>query len=133
MFWLQNGKGWLAYFKQKKSLCSFVPENQYLPFIRSNIPATPAYIVYISQLIRYSRGVSYHDFLCRWLLIVCPSSIYGFWLPLLVSSNFSQLQFYHTRASFHFLETICICKNVSAFQSCHFVRVENTIQSKVNT
>jgi len=36
------------------------------PFICSNIPAMPAYGVYISQLIRYSRAcVSYQDFLER--------------------------------------------------------------------
>ncbi len=30
----------------------------------SNIPVTPAYVVYISQLIRFSRSCSsYHDFL----------------------------------------------------------------------
>jgi hypothetical protein len=34
------------------------------PFICSNIPAAPAYEVYISQMIRYSRGFgSYQDFL----------------------------------------------------------------------
>ena len=34
------------------------------PFICSKIPATPAYGVHISQLIRYSRACgSYHDFL----------------------------------------------------------------------
>jgi hypothetical protein len=41
-----------------------------LPFICSNIPAAPAYGVYISQLIRYSRACgSYHDFLDRGLLL----------------------------------------------------------------
>ena len=36
----------------------------------SNIPAAPAYGVYISQLIRYSRACgSYHDFLDRGLLL----------------------------------------------------------------
>ena len=36
------------------------------PFMCSNIPAAPAYGVYISQLIRYSRAcVSYTDFLDR--------------------------------------------------------------------
>ena len=40
------------------------------PFICSNIPVTPAYRVYISQLIRYSRaGRSYHDLLKRGLLL----------------------------------------------------------------
>ena len=40
------------------------------PFICSNIPAAPAYGVYISQLLRYSRARgSYHDFLDRELLL----------------------------------------------------------------
>ena len=40
------------------------------PFISSNIPAAPAYGVYISQLIRYSRTcISYHDLLDRLLLL----------------------------------------------------------------
>jgi hypothetical protein len=38
------------------------------PFICSNIPATPAYGAYISQMIRYSRACgSYQDFLDRGL------------------------------------------------------------------
>ena len=41
-----------------------------LPFICSNIPAAPAYWVFISQLIRYSRACgSYKDFLDRGLLL----------------------------------------------------------------
>jgi len=40
----------------------------HFPFICSNIPATPAYGVYISQLIRYSRACgSYKDVLGRGL------------------------------------------------------------------
>jgi hypothetical protein len=40
------------------------------PFIYSNIPASPAYGVYISQLIRYSRVCgSYQDLLDRGLLL----------------------------------------------------------------
>ena len=40
------------------------------PFICSNIPTTPVYGVYISQLIRYSRACgSYQDFLDRGLLL----------------------------------------------------------------
>jgi hypothetical protein len=36
------------------------------PFTSSNIPASPAYGVYISQLVRYSRaGAQYSDFLDR--------------------------------------------------------------------
>jgi hypothetical protein len=41
------------------------------PFICSNIPAAPAYGVYISQMIRYSRTCgSYQDFLDRGLLLI---------------------------------------------------------------
>ena len=37
-----------------------------IPFICSNIPAAPAYGVYISQMIRYSRACGYYqDFLNR--------------------------------------------------------------------
>ena len=40
------------------------------PFLSSNIPEAPAYGIYISQLIRYSRAcISYHDFLERGLLL----------------------------------------------------------------
>jgi hypothetical protein len=40
------------------------------PFICSNIPATPAYGVYISQFMRYSRACgSYHDYRYRGLLL----------------------------------------------------------------
>ena len=41
-----------------------------LTFMRSNIPESPAYGVYISQLIRYSRACSdYQDFLIRGRLL----------------------------------------------------------------
>jgi len=41
-----------------------------VPFICSNIIAAPAYGVYFSQLIQYSRAcVSYHDYLDRGLLL----------------------------------------------------------------
>ena len=40
------------------------------PFICNNIPAAPAYGVYISQMIRYSKACSsYQDFLDRGLLL----------------------------------------------------------------
>ena len=45
------------------------------PYICSNIPAAPAYGVYISQLIRYSRaGGSYKDFLffCDMRILIAP-------------------------------------------------------------
>ena len=41
------------------------------PFICSNIPAAPAYGVYISQLIRYSRAYGcYQNFLDREMLLI---------------------------------------------------------------
>jgi hypothetical protein len=57
------------------------------PFICSNIPAAPAYGVYISHLIRYSRACgSYHDFLDRGLLLTRKLLIQGFLLAKLKSS-----------------------------------------------
>jgi hypothetical protein len=57
------------------------------PFIFSNIPAAPAYGVYISQLIRYSRACgSYQDFLDRGLLLTGKLLIQGFLLVKLKSS-----------------------------------------------
>jgi hypothetical protein len=52
------------------------------PFICSNIPAAPAYEVYIFQLIRYSRACgSYQDFLDRGLLLTRKLLNQGFpWL-----------------------------------------------------
>jgi hypothetical protein len=58
-----------------------------LPFICSNIPAAPAYGVYISQLIRYSRACgSYQDFLDRGLLLTRKLLNQGFLLVKLKSS-----------------------------------------------
>jgi hypothetical protein len=49
------------------------------PFIWSNVPATSAYGLYISQLIRYSRACgSYHEFLDRRLLLTRKSLNQGF-------------------------------------------------------
>jgi hypothetical protein len=57
------------------------------PFICSNIPAAPAYGVYISQLIRYSRDCrSYQDFLDRELLLTRMLLNQGFLLVKLKSS-----------------------------------------------
>ena len=57
------------------------------PFIWSNIPAAPAYGVYISRLIRYSRACgSYQDFLDRGLLLTRKLLIQGFLLIKLKSS-----------------------------------------------
>ena len=56
-----------------------------IPFICSNIPAAPAYGVFISQLIRYSRACgSYQDFLDRGLLLTRKLLNQGF---LLVKSS----------------------------------------------
>ena len=57
------------------------------PFICSNIPAAPAYEVYISQLIGYSRACcSYQDFLDRGLLLTRKLLNQGFLLVKLKSS-----------------------------------------------
>ena len=57
------------------------------PFICNNIPAAPAYGVYISQLIRYSRACgSYQDFLDRGLLLTRKLLYQGFLLVKLKSS-----------------------------------------------
>ena len=57
------------------------------PFICSNIPAAPAYGVYISQMIRYSRACgSYQDFLDRGLLLTRKLLNQGFLLEKLKSS-----------------------------------------------
>ena len=51
------------------------------PFICSNIPAAPAYGVYISQMIRYFRACgSYQDFLDRGLLLTRKLLNQGFLL-----------------------------------------------------
>jgi hypothetical protein len=56
-------------------------------FICSNIPAAPAYGVYISQLIRYSRACgSYQDFIDRGLLLTRKLLNQGFLLVKLKSS-----------------------------------------------
>jgi hypothetical protein len=57
------------------------------PFICSNIPAAPAYGVYISQMMRYSRACgSYQDFLDRGLLLIRKLLNQGFLLVKLKSS-----------------------------------------------
>jgi hypothetical protein len=57
------------------------------PFICSNIPAAPAYGVYIFQLVRYSRACgSYQDFLDRGLLLTRKLLKQGFLLVMLKSS-----------------------------------------------
>jgi len=62
------------------------------PFICSNIPAAPAYGVYISQIIRYSRSCGfYQDFLDRGLLLTRKLLNQGF---LLVKWKSSLREFY---------------------------------------
>ena len=49
------------------------------PFLSSNIPASPTYGVYMSQLIRYSRACSkYQDFLARCSLLTAKLCKQGF-------------------------------------------------------
>jgi hypothetical protein len=57
------------------------------PFICSNNPAAPAYVVYIFQIIRYPRACgSYQDFLDRGLLLTRKLLNQGFILVKLKSS-----------------------------------------------
>ena len=57
------------------------------PLICSNIPAAPAYGVYISQLIRYSRACgTYQDFLDRGLVLTTKLLNQGFLLVQFKSS-----------------------------------------------
>jgi hypothetical protein len=57
------------------------------PFISSNIPAAPAYGVYISQRIRYSRACAqYSDFLDRVQLLTQNLLKPGYVAPRLKSS-----------------------------------------------
>ena len=57
------------------------------PFLSSNIPASPAYGVYISQLIRYARAcVKYSDFLERGQLLSQKLLSQGYTKPRLESS-----------------------------------------------
>ena len=66
-------------FYDKRDDFNFLIVN--FPFICSNIPASPAYGVYISQLIRYSRACgSYQDFLDRGLLLTRKLLNQGFLL-----------------------------------------------------
>jgi hypothetical protein len=63
-----DSEGWLrTKLYDKRDVFNFPIVN--FPFVCSNIPAAPAYGVYISQLIGYSRACgSYQDFLDRGLL-----------------------------------------------------------------
>jgi hypothetical protein len=81
-----DSKGWLrAKLYDRRDDFNFPIVN--FPFICSNIPAAPAYGVYISQLIRYSRdGGSDQDFLDRGLLLTRKLLNQGFLLVKLKSS-----------------------------------------------
>ena len=57
------------------------------PYLCSNIPSSPAYGVYISQLIRYSRVCSdYHDFLQRCVVLTERLLKQGYVRPRLVKT-----------------------------------------------
>jgi hypothetical protein len=58
------------------------------PFICSNITAAPAYEVYISPLIRYSRACgSYQDFLDRGLLLTRKLLNASHWSRVILVTN----------------------------------------------
>ena len=86
-----DSEGWLrTKLYDKRDNFNFPIVN--FPFICSNIPAAPAYGVYISQLIRYSRACgSYQDFLDRGLLLT--RKLPNQWF-LLVRLKSSLLKFY---------------------------------------
>ena len=78
-------KQWLLKKNDKRDHFYFPILN--FPFICSNIPATPAYGVYIFHLIWYSRACgSYQDFLDRGLLLTRKLLNQGFLLIKLKSS-----------------------------------------------
>ena len=81
-----NSEGWLrTKLYDKRDDFNFPIVN--FPFICSNIAAEPAYGVFISQLIPYSRTCgSYQDFLDRGLLITMKLQNQGFLLVKLKSS-----------------------------------------------
>ena len=81
-----DSEGWLrTKLYDERDNFSFPIVN--FPFICSNIPAAPAYGVYISQMIRYSRAYgSYQDFLDRGLLLTRKLLNQGFLLVKLKSS-----------------------------------------------
>jgi hypothetical protein len=81
-----DSEGWLkTNLYNKRADFNFPIVN--FPFICSNILAAPAYGVYISQLIRYSRACgSYQDFLDRRLLLTRKPLSQGFPLVKLKSS-----------------------------------------------
>jgi hypothetical protein len=80
-----DSEGWLrTKLYDKRDDFNFPIVN--FPF--SNIPAAPAYGVYICQLIRYSRACgSYHDFLDRGFLLTRKLLNQGFLLVKLKSSR----------------------------------------------
>ena len=80
-----DSEGWLkTKLYDKRDDFNFPIVN--FPFICSNSPAAPAYGVYISQMIRYSRACgSYQDFLDRWLLLTRKLLNQGFLLVKLKS------------------------------------------------
>jgi hypothetical protein len=83
---LENDSEWRLRTKlyDKRDYFNFPIVN--FPFICSNIPADPAYGVYISQLIRYSSACGcYQDFLDRGLLLTRKLLNQGFLLGMLKS------------------------------------------------
>ena len=81
----------------------------YFRFICSNNPATPAYGVYISQLIRYSRACgSFHDFLDSGLLLTRQLLNQGFLLDKL---KLSLRKFYGRHHNCWPLWNICVAND----------------------
>ena len=62
--WIWNSAFWVMFWRNLRLLLLFHITN--FPFLSSNIPSSPAYGVFISQLIRYARACSsYECFILR--------------------------------------------------------------------
>ena len=110
-----DSEGWLkTNLYNKRADFNFPIVN--FPFIYSNILAAPAYGVYISQLIRYSRACgSYQDFCHRGLLLARKLLNQGF---LLVKLKLSLRKFY---GRYHDLVDLCgisVSQTTTDFSTC---------------
>jgi hypothetical protein len=110
-----DSEGWLkTNLYNKRADFNFPIVN--FPFICSNILAAPAYGVYISQLIWYSRACgSYQDFRHRGLLLARKLLNQGF---LLVKLKLSLRKFYGRYHDLVDLYGISVSQTTTDFSTC---------------
>ena len=85
------------------------------PFLSSNIPTSPAYGVFVSQLIRYARASSlYTDFLDRSVLLARKLLKQGYQLPRLESSLKKFYGRYHELMDRYGVHVSQLCRDVLA-------------------